>query len=255
VNDAVDRVIMERAALDHGLPGSLMLSLIGHAVLVGIPLIAALLLPREPPIKIMDGFAVALPRGGGGTPHAAPPAPQPTAAPPVTTPEQPKEEPAPKQLIKPPKDEPKKGLPELDAKKGKKPKAEASPTPRAGSGSSTGTGTSSAIPGLSLSLPPGPGVADGVDVGGDWYLASVQQKIWMLWTQQVKTGFNQAVTVSFTIVADGSVEDVQVIQSSGATLLDLAAKRAVMSAGPFAALPKTYGTNRYTIQAVFRPTQ
>ena len=58
----------------------------------------------------------------------------------------------------------------------------------------------------------------------------------------------------FTILADGSVTDVNVVQSSGATLLDLAAKRAVLSAAPFGPLPKDYGTNRNTIQALFKPT-
>jgi outer membrane biosynthesis protein TonB len=47
---------------------------------------------------------------------------------------------------------------------------------------------------------------------------------------------------------------VSVVQSSGATLLDLAAKRAVFSAAPFGPLPKDYGTNRKTIQALFKPT-
>jgi TonB family protein len=60
--------------------------------------------------------------------------------------------------------------------------------------------------------------------------------------------------VSFTILANGSVEDVRVVQSSGASLLDFAAQRSVLSAAPFHPLPKEYGTNRYTIQAIFRPT-
>jgi TonB family protein len=60
--------------------------------------------------------------------------------------------------------------------------------------------------------------------------------------------------VTFTILADGSVTDVQVTQPSGATMLDLAAARAVHSAAPFGPLPKDYGTNRKTVQALFKPT-
>jgi TonB family protein len=90
--------------------------------------------------------------------------------------------------------------------------------------------------------------------GGDYYLAGVQRKIWLLWTQQIKSGFTHPVTVSFTILANGSVEDVRVVQGSGASLLDFAAQRSVLSAAPFHPLPKEYGTNRYTIQAIFRPT-
>jgi protein TonB len=82
----------------------------------------------------------------------------------------------------------------------------------------------------------------------------VQRKIWGLWTQQIRTGMTQAVTVRFTIVADGSVEDVEVLQSSGVYLIDAAAQRAVQTAAPFSPLPKNYDTTRVTIQAVFKPT-
>ena len=95
---------------------------------------------------------------------------------------------------------------------------------------------------------------DGTDSGGDWYLAGVQQKIWMIWTQQIKSGFNEPIGVTFTILADGSVADVQVTKPGQATLLNLAAQRAVLSAAPFGPLPREYGTNRYTIQAIFKPT-
>jgi TonB family protein len=114
------------------------------------------------------------------------------------------------------------------------------------------TGRASATPGIELG-PPGPGVPGGAD-GGDYYLASVQQKIWTLWTRQIKSGFTRPVTVSFTILSNGAVEDVRVVESSGASLLDFAAQRSVLSAAPFNPLPKDYGTNRYTIQAIFRPT-
>ena len=69
-----------------------------------------------------------------------------------------------------------------------------------------------------------------------------------------KLGILQPITVRFTILADGSLGDVQVVESSGATLLDMAAKRAVYSAQPFGPLPKSYGTTSYTIQAIFKPS-
>jgi TonB family protein len=97
-------------------------------------------------------------------------------------------------------------------------------------------------------------VPDGTATGGDWYLATVQQKIWMLWQRQVQTGPQLAVRVSFTILADGRVQDVRVVQSSGVYLLDQAAQRAVVSAAPFGPLPKNYGTNRFTIHALFKPS-
>jgi TonB family protein len=166
-------------------------------------------------------------------------------------------------VLKPPKEEPK-GLPELDSRKKAKKAAKAPPRTSAKAqsqgksapfgSSKPGPGSSSGTPGLSLGLPPGPGVPEGTDSGGDWYLAGVQQKIWAIWTQQIKSGFTRPIGVSFTILADGSVSDVQVSLPSGATLLDLAAQRAILTAAPFAPLPKEYGTNRKTIQAVFQPS-
>jgi outer membrane biosynthesis protein TonB len=43
-------------------------------------------------------------------------------------------------------------------------------------------------------------------------------------------------------------------QPSGAALLDMAAQRAVLNASPFGPLPREYGQNPRTIQAIFRPT-
>jgi TonB family protein len=102
--------------------------------------------------------------------------------------------------------------------------------------------------------PVGPGVPGGTDIFGDWYMATVQRKVWMIWTQQIKVGFTRPITVSFTILADGTVEGVDVVQGSGVTLLDLAAKRAIYSAAPFGPLPRDYGTNRVAIQAIFQPS-
>jgi TonB family protein len=246
VNDAVDRVLEERRDLPDGFVSGFAVSGFVHLLLVGGVFLASVLFPPRPLIRIMDGF-VALPRGGGGAPNPAPPAP--VAPKPVPSEEPPAPEPPPK-VIKPPKEEPRKGLPELDAKKGKK-KPE---TPKPSGGAPGAKGTSSGTQGLSIVGPAGPGVPGGTDALGDWYLASVQQRIWMIWTRQLLTGFTTEIAVSFTILADGNVEDVRLVQPSGVTLLDLAAQRAVQTAAPFGPLPKNYGTNRYTIQAVFKPT-
>jgi TonB family protein len=247
VNEAVDRVILQREAMDAGFPGSLGLSIVVHLLIVGGAVAAPYLLPREPPLRVADGFAVALPRGGGGAiePPASSGPPTPVEKPPA-----PAAEPPPK-VLKPPKDEPRhtKGLPELDAKKGRKPEK----APIRSAAAASGPGGSSQTPGLAIGAP-GPGVPDGTDSGGDWYLATVQQKIWMIWTQEVKADFTQPIGVTFTILADGQLGEVRVTQASGVTLLDNAAKRAIYSAAPFGPLPKDYGTNQKTIQALFKPT-
>ena len=256
MNDAVNAQIERRQALDRGLSAGFLFSLAGHLLIAGAAFGAAALAPKEPLIKVAPGFIVPLPRGGGGTPQVEPaaPAPAPPEPEPVRPePPAPKPEPPPK-VIKPPKETPRRGLPPVDARKSRATPPPAPPS-RPGPperGTAAATGRTSTTPGIEFG-PAGPGIPGGADTG-DYYLAGVQQKIWTLWTQQIRTGFARPVTVSFTILANGSVEDVRVVQSSGASLLDFAAQRSVLSAAPFHPLPKDYGTNRYTIQAIFRPT-
>lgn len=258
MNDAVDRLIAERAAMDHGFQGGLLISVFAHGLLLTAAIVAPFLLPKQPPLRVMDGFAVPMPPGGGGVRNPEPPAPaqetpdpQPVIAPP---------EPPPK-LIKPPsRSEPKtKGMPLPDAKNTKKSKRDEprvtadAPNPPSKTPASGASGKSPATPGLEFG-PPGPGVPTGTDWLGDWYLAGVQRKIWSIWMQQLRDDFRQPITVRFTILLDGSLGDVQIVESSGATMLDMAAKRAVYSAAPFGPLPKSYATTSYTVQAIFRPS-
>jgi len=263
VTDAIARLLAERERLDHGLPTTLLLSLTGHLTLAGFAVALPLLLPHQPQIRVQEGFVAVLPRGGGGTPEVTmPPAPAPQPKP---EPEKAAAPPAPPVILKPPpRAEPRpNALPLPDARAPKHP-----PTPppvrattKPNAAPSTGTAgttparsTASSTPGIELGLPPGPGVPTGNDSGGDWYLASVQQKIWIIWNQQVKSGYTQSVGVAFTILPDGNVTGVKVTQTSGSPLLDLAAQRAVQNAAPFAPLPREYGQNPRTIQALFKPT-
>ena len=259
MNAAIDRLMAERERLDAGLlQGPLLASLGAHFAIVGLAFAAPFLLPVEPLLRVADGFAVVLPRGGGGSPVSAPPpaAPAPRSA----APEAPK-------VVKPPASEPKpQALPLPDSRRAAKrtpevptlPAARTAPPRAAGragqAGSKPASAAGPATPGLEFG-PPGPGVPGGTDSGGDWYLAGVQQKIWMLWNQQIKTGFLRPIGVTFTILRDGSVTDVRVTQPSGAALLDMAAQRAVLNAAPFGPLPREYGQNPRTIQALFKPTE
>lgn len=267
MSDQVTRALVERQAPERGFSGSLAVSLAGHVVLITAAVVAPLLLPKPPAFQVADGFVVPLPRGGGGTPHAADPAPprevpraRPSEKPPE--PEPARAEPPPK-IIKPPKvEEPRRGLPPPE--RSRRTRREPTPPPARvasqvpGSPTSRGTtpgatGTSNATPGLDF-LPAGPGVPGGVDLNGDWYLAGIQRKIWLIWARQIQTGLTQPIRVSFTILADGSVEDVRVLEPSPVPLLNLAAQRAVISAAPFGPLPRTYGTARFTLQALFKST-
>jgi periplasmic protein TonB len=262
VNDPVDSVLAQREALDRGFSNSLLMSGAVHAVVLGSALLAAWLAPREPLLNLAMGFVEPLPGGGRGNPNPAPQAPAPAPvksaapepeapAPPVTAPP----------IIKPPKEEPRKGLPPLEAKPTK-----AKPVPTPGRPSATtsvatgrpapsgggGQGTAQSPFGLEFGKE-GPGIPGGGDTG-DYYLAGVQRKVWTIWMQQVKNDFTQPVSVAFTILADGSVTNVQVTRPSGVFLLDSAARRAVETAAPFNRLPRDYGTDQITVQANFKPT-
>jgi len=252
VNEAIDRLIAERQRLDHGLAATVLVSLAAHFVVAGFAFALPMMLPREPPLRVMPGFVVALPRGGGGSPVApAPPAaaPAPQPAPAVSA-----APPPPPQVLKPPASEPRpRALPLPDSRRAARRTPEPPPVPaRQASASAKGAGSST--PGLEFG-PPGPGAPDGTDAGGDWYLAGVQQKIWMQWNQQIKAGLTQTVGVTFTILPDGTVTGVRVTQPSGATLLDMAAQRAILNAAPFGPLPREYGQTSRTIQAIFKPAQ
>jgi periplasmic protein TonB len=257
VNEAIDRLIAERQRLDQGLPGTMLVSLTAHLSVAGLAIALPMLLPREPPLRVFEGgFAVQLPRGGGGSPG---PAPQPA---PAVSPARP----APPQVLKPPTAEPKPhALPLPDARRVARRTPEPPPVPgiqtatnakapAPAAGVVGGRGSGSSTPGLEFG-PPGPGVPNGTGTGGDWYLAGVQQKIWMQWNQQIKAGFTQTVGVTFVILPDGSVTGVRVTQPSGASLLDMAAQRAILNAAPFGPLPREYGQNPRTIQALFKPAQ
>jgi protein TonB len=239
VNEAIDRLIVERGKLDSGLSSSFVASLAGHVILITTAVAVPFLMPRQPLLQVTSGFAVTLPRGGGGAPQ--PPTTQPPAQP---KPAEPAPTVAPPKVLKPPREQPRPdALPEPDSRVRAR-----RPTPAPPKAAAAGSTT----PGLEFG-PAGPGVPDGTDSGGDWYLAGVQQKIWTLWNQQIKSGFNRPIGVTFTILTDGSVTDVEVTQPSGVALLDMAAQRAILNAAPFGPLPREYGTNRRTIRALFRP--
>jgi protein TonB len=250
LNEAIDRLIAERQRLDAGLAATGLVSLAAHLVIGALAVALPMLLPHEAPLKVAEGFAVALPRGGGGSPAAArpaQPAPQPKPAPTVAPP--------PPQVLKPPKTRANpRALPLPHARRtAKRPPLQPPPAPGARSAPPTAAqAAGSATPGLELA-PPGPGVPYGTDASGDWYMAGVIQKIWMQWNQQIRAGYTQTAGVTFTILPDGSVTGVRVTQPSGSTLFDMAAQRAILNAAPFGPLPREYGQTPRTIQAIFKP--
>lgn len=253
MNDPVLRVLVARQALaNEGYSRSLLISGSGHATAFFALLILAFLTPAPKLIHVIDGFAVPLPRGGG-IPRAVEPAPA-TAEP----------APAPVRLIKPETVPIKKGLVPVDrtrsAREPRKPesraiaqeKIAASPPPSA---PAPKPGAATAASGLDFTAQ-APGVINGATgpTGAlGFYLAAAQNKIWATWARQIRPNLATNVKVSFTIHRDGSVDEVEVIESSGSATLDRLAERAVLSTqlGP---LPNAYDKETLVVHANFKPT-
>jgi hypothetical protein len=112
VNEAVDRLIAERERLDAGLSAPVVVSLGAHVLLAAVAILAPLLMPRGPVLQVTDGFAVELPRGGGGVPQAPAPPPAAQPRPPEPAPA------APPKVLKPPTEAPRpNALPEPESRR------------------------------------------------------------------------------------------------------------------------------------------
>jgi TonB family protein len=100
---------------------------------------------------------------------------------------------------------------------------------------------------LGVSVEPG----DDGNAEGDWYLAGVRRRIRGAWMPPA--GANPEVVVAFTIHTDGVVTDVHVAESSGNTLIDRAAQRAILVAAPFSPLIAPHLPGPIVVRAVFHP--
>lgn len=96
-----------------------------------------------------------------------------------------------------------------------------------------------------------PGVNMQGQGGGDfalrygWYVDAVRRKISQNWLQStidpaVRTSRNARCTFSFTIMRDGTVKDIHVVQTSGNYSMDTSAQRALLSSSPMPPLPNDY---------------
>jgi TonB family protein len=104
------------------------------------------------------------------------------------------------------------------------------------------------------------GLAVGGAGGGDFasrfssYVTAVQQRISREWLQSsVDPNLTWAprLTVTFDILRDGTVTNVQLIQSSNNRSLDTSALRAVRSASPLLPLPSAYSGSRVSVEFYF----
>ncbi|HXW62040.1 MAG TPA: TonB family protein [Candidatus Acidoferrales bacterium] len=104
------------------------------------------------------------------------------------------------------------------------------------------------------------GLAIGGNSGGDFasrfasYVTAVQQRISREWLQSsVDPSLTWAprVSVAFDILRDGTVTNLQLIQSSNNRSLDTSALRAVQSANPLLPLPAAYSGSRVSVEFYF----
>ena len=268
MNDPVLRVLAARRAMaEEGYGRSLRLSAGAHGGALLLIVLTAWLAPRPPLIKVVDGFAVPLPRGGGRpraaeAPRAEEAPPAPAEAKPKAAPEPPR--PAPEALVKPVKDVVRKGVAPVDRRTSlREPKERSSreiatekvtPPSRSNPPTAPTPGAAAANDGLDFTAQT-PGVVNGTTgptgpLG--FYLAAAQNRIWANWARQIRPDLAAPVKVAFTIHRDGSIDGIEILQTSGSPTLDRLAERAILTTqlGP---LPNAYDKETLVVHANFKP--
>ncbi|MGB0034242.1 MAG: TonB family protein [Candidatus Acidiferrales bacterium] len=104
------------------------------------------------------------------------------------------------------------------------------------------------------------GLAFGSSGGGDFasrfsgYVDAVQRRIssnWLQYTVDPNVSVAPRVTISFDILRDGTVTNVQTIRSSGNSSVDRSAVRAVLESTPLLALPPAYSGSKVSVEFWF----
>lgn len=254
----VSDILQSRKREPEGLKKTAMISLGAHAAAFGLLLAISTVMPAaaRPPRVVMSislGGAPGPKTGGmqmiGGRPiQAAQPSSEPqiakTTLPPVTqTP--------PKMALPDPKAKPR--TPPKPTVSSKDPKGTA-----AGRGFETQQGTAkvdTGAKGQGFGLSSGGAAGDGgvkLDVDNfccPEYISDMRERIIKNWNQNQKT--TGTVIMKFVIQRNGQITEIQVGQSSGNTVLDLAAQRALINTKMLAPLPAGYPGQRLGVQLIF----
>jgi TonB family protein len=241
-------------------------SLIAHfGLLAGV--VVFQLLPSEPSKMGAPHFvtlaAPGRPAAGGGGGRAEPEPPKPKAPPPPV----PKaEEPAPAPPAQPstkaslPSEKPPKPVPQAHPREpAPVPSHETSDEPSHDepAAEDAGGGKPGAAPGPAGSAAGEAGGVGGTSFGeGDfrfgWYQSAIESKLQSAWRRPMASGDEvQTATVSFTIMRNGTVKDVQVVATSGSSALDLSTMRAVYDAAPLPPLPRGWSGDSVHVSIEF----
>jgi periplasmic protein TonB len=103
----------------------------------------------------------------------------------------------------------------------------------------------------------GVGIGTGTPFGTRFgaYAELLRRRIAEKWrTNDVDPYIREArpVTVSFEILRNGTVRDIQIVQRSGVLSLDYSAQRAVMEAAPFEPLPREFARDSANVEFTFQ---
>jgi TonB family protein len=255
--EAVSDILQSRKREPGGLKQTAVISLAAHAVAVAIVLMIPSVMPRpaRSPRVMMSislGGSPGPNTGGmqmiGGKPiQAAQPSTDPQIAKPIQ----------PSVAVTPPA----MALPDPKQKPRTPPKATATSKDPAGTavgkGFETRAGTAKVDTGakgegFGLSTG-GTGGDGGIKVPGNFccpeYLVDLRDRITKNWNQNQKIAGN--VVMGFTIQRNGQITDIEVIKTSGNTILDLAAQRALINTRMLAPLPAGYSPQRLPVELVF----
>jgi len=225
-------------------------SMVFHVALLALAVISTRL--GHEPTTLQPGIAWVVPgvpgptQGMGGAPAPSTPEPPP----------EPEEEPEEAPRVVRPTAEQREQMPMPDAPTTtRKPQPEKPDSGLTGRDSASApsaqlksTGPASQTPGLGLG---GGGSAFDQDFEYAYYVQQMLARISANW-QRVPVRGETVVIVRFTILKNGSVQDVEVEQSSGLAMLDRAAMRAVFLADPMPPLPNTYPRDRVGVHLRFQ---
>jgi periplasmic protein TonB len=110
-------------------------------------------------------------------------------------------------------------------------------------------------PNLATGVGSTPGSSPGLMIqgqgGGDfptrygWYIESVKRRVQQNWLQNtidpnVRAARMAKTTMEFTILRDGTIKDIKLVQSSGNMSMDNSGMRAILSSSPLPSLPPDY---------------
>ena len=261
MHEAVSDILVERSHDPEGISRMVLLSFLGHAVLL-----AALVVlpprwhssaPDETPMMITINSGGSGPDTGGLTPISGRPVQEVSPAdakPAAIAPPAPK---VPEMVMPEPKARPSPKTPPKRVERPVDKSAARKPTtgPEVKAGDARADTGGEPIPFGGLTRPSGGGASstmamtDYADFCCPGYLNQMVDLIKRNWNQN--QGAAGQVQIKFTIQRDGTIRDVQVAKPSAISLLDLEAQRAVLKTQTLPPLPREFTPNTLTVTVIF----